>query len=100
MTELAKKRLCEIFEIDDLANKSRQLDYVFARMIFVKYFTDMNYSLEKVGGYINRDHSTAHYLRNKYQDEYDCNPYFRMKADKFYGEALFDSAEKETETLF
>ena len=98
--ELAKKRLCEIFEIDDLASKSRQLDYVFARMIFVKYFTDMNYSLEKVGGYINRDHATVYYLKNKYQDEYDCNPYFRMKADKFYGEALFDSAEKETETHF
>ena len=89
MTELVKKKLCEIFEIYDLANKSRKLDYVFARMIFVKYFTDMKYTLEKVGGYINRDHATVHYLRNKYQDEYDCNPYFRMKADKFYGEAPF-----------
>lgn len=98
--ELAKKKLCEIFEIDDLASRSRKLDYVFARMIFVKYFTDMNYSLEKVGAHINRDHSTVHYLRNKYQYDYDCTPYFRMKADKFYGEALFDSAEKETETLF
>ena len=39
-------------------------------------------------------------MKNKYQDEYNYNPYFRMKADKFYEEALFDSAEKETETLF
>ena len=100
MTELAKKRLCEIFEIDDLANKSRKTDYVFARMIFVKYFTDMNYSLEKVGKFIGRDHATVHYMKNKYQDEYDHNPYFKVKADKFYGEVLFDSAEKETETRF
>ena len=100
MTELAKKRLCEIFEIDDLASRSRKLDYAFARMIFVKYFTDMNYSLEKVGKFIGRDHATVYYMKNKYQDEYNYNPYFRMKADKFYEEALFDSAEKETETLF
>ena len=98
--ELAKKRLCQIFEIEDLSNKSKQLDYVFARMIFVKFFTDMKYSLEKVGKQIGRHHATVLYMRNKYQDEYDYNPYFRMKADNFYGEALFDSAEKEPETLF
>ena len=99
MTKLAIKRLCEIFEIEDIKGSKKQ-KYVFARMIFSKYFTDMGMTQEECGNHIGLKHCAVYNMKTKFQDEYERNRYFRMKADQFYGETLFDFVEKETNQLF
>ena len=98
LAEIAKKQLCQIFEIDDIASKTMEQDYVFARMIFCKYFTGLGMPLKRCGTYIGLKHSAVYNMKGRYDDNYATNRYFRTKADKFNKIQLFDLLEKDTET--
>ena len=99
MVELSKTRLCQLFEIESITGSKKQT-YVYARMIFCKYFTDMGMTQEECGRHIGLKHPAVYNMKTKFQEEYERNRYFRMKADQFYGVPLFDFVEKETNQLF
>ena len=98
LAEIAKKQLCQIFEIDDIASKTMEQDYVFARMIFCKYFTDLGMPLKRCATYIGLKHPAVYNMKRRYDDNYETNRYFRTKADRFNKISLYELLEKDTET--
>ena len=69
--EVMGVRLCEY------NTKSRNLDFVYARMIFVYQCLRKKMKLIQIAKYVHRDRSSMHYLLNKYNDEVKYNPQFR-----------------------
>lgn len=67
-------RLCEY------NTKSRNRDFVFARMIFVYQCRRKKMKLTQIAKYVHRDHSSMLHLLNKYNDEVRYNPQFRDMA--------------------
>ncbi|HEY9542981.1 MULTISPECIES: DUF4406 domain-containing protein [Bacteroidales] len=67
-------RLCEY------NTKSRNRDFVFARMIFVYQCRRKKMKLTQIAKYVHRDHSSMLHLLNKYNDEVRYNPQFRNMA--------------------
>jgi hypothetical protein len=58
-------RLCEEKFRCSLRSKSREQHYVNARMAFATIIRKKGYSYDRIGGFINRDHSTVvHYHKN------------------------------------
>ncbi len=69
-------RLCEY------NTKSRNRDFVFARMIFVNQCRRKKMKLTQIAKYVHRDHSSMLHLLNKYNDEVRYNPQFRDMATR------------------
>lgn len=69
-------RLCEY------NTKSRNRDFVFARMIFVYQCRRKKMKLTQIAKYVHRDHSSMLHLLNKYDDEVRYNPQFRDMATR------------------
>ena len=69
-------RLCEY------NTKSRNRDFVFARMIFVYQCRRKKMKLTQIAKYVHRDHSSMLHLLNKYNDEVRYNPQFRDMATR------------------
>lgn len=72
--EVTGIRLCEY------NTKSRNRDFVFARMIFVYQCRRKKMKLTQIAKYVHRDHSSMLHLLNKYNDEVRYNPQFRDMA--------------------
>ena len=52
--------------IDNLKSKERTRDFVLARIEFTKRcFIELNKSMAAIGKFLNRDHTTAIYYKNK-----------------------------------
>ena len=52
--------------IDNLKSKERTRDFVLARIEFTKRcFIELNKSMAAIGNFLNRDHTTAIYYKNK-----------------------------------
>lgn len=61
-----------------LVGRSRKLDVVMARELFVHYSLNMcQLSTPRVGRYINRDHATVMHSRDQYHCDMKVNPDFK-----------------------
>lgn len=69
-------RLCEY------NTKSRNRDFVYARMIFVYQCRKRIMKLVQIAKYLHRDHSSMLHLLNKYNDDFKYNPQFRDLATR------------------
>ena len=61
-------QVCQKHEItiDNLKSKERTRDHVLARIEFTKRcFIELNKSMAAIGKFLNRDHTTAIYYKNK-----------------------------------
>ena len=74
--------LCMLFNLSDIRG-GRELEKIYARKIFMKYYTEKKVSQSEIGRYLNLNHSTVNYHLGKYEDEYDTNPYFKEKVKMF-----------------
>lgn len=58
---------CKVFNLD-LDSKSRRVEYVYARYVYIKKALEHGYTFESVGRLINRHHSTVMHGKHMYKD--------------------------------
>ena len=99
MMEAVEKRLCRLFCIDKLAG-GRRIEKIYARMIFIRYFTDNGRTLSSIGERIGIKHTAVLHSRNRFKDEYKYNKYFKKMYDEFMSVPIFDTIADKEEVLF
>lgn len=51
----------------DIENKSRSRNSLYARMVFYVILRDRGYTLQKIGGYLNKHHSTIIHAEKQFE---------------------------------
>ncbi|MDR0755142.1 MAG: DUF4406 domain-containing protein [Prevotellaceae bacterium] len=79
-----KKAIKQVMNIDfyNIASKSRNALFVFARIIFSYYCTEEGIEIIKIANHINRNRATVIYYLHKYSDYYRFTIEFRVFADE------------------
>lgn len=86
----------------DVVIRKRQVEYVQARMIFYKLARDNKQTLQAIGKFLKRDHSTVMHSLRKFQQDVKYDSAFRVKykAVKYIlGNLDIKECENATETL-
>lgn len=67
--------VCDYFKIDKqlLLSRSRQSELIYPKMLICCFLKELDYTFEKIGESINRDHSTAVYYCKKADDLLSSN---------------------------
>lgn len=93
LSEIVKNRIAELLEIT-LDVNSRKTEQIYARLIFVKFYSDMGFTTTRIGEMINKDHATVIYSRKVFEKEYLSGGYFKAIYDEFKRVPLFDTIYK------
>lgn len=86
----------------DVVIRTRQVEYVQARMIFYKFARENKQTLQAIGKFLKRDHATVMHSLNKFEQEVNYNSAFRAKYNAvkdILGSLDLKGCENATETL-
>ena len=75
-----------IGDIYELRSKCRNIEYVFARLIYCEYQRRKGAHPKNIGVWLNRDRATILYTLQKFQTEYETNKQFRELVDNIFEE--------------
>lgn len=81
------QRVCEVawgLPAGGLKDRNRQINYVYARMIFAYVARELGFLLVQIGRYIERDHSSVINALKKFEPEVRTNAYFCEKLEEVY----------------
>ena len=86
----------------DVVLRTRQVEYVQARMIFYKLARDNKQTLQAIGRFLNRNHATVMHSLNKFEQDVQYDSGFRAKYNAvrdILGNLDIKECENATETL-
>lgn len=86
----------------DVVTRTRQVEYVQARMIFIKIARDNKETLQAIGGFIGRNHATMIHSLKKFEQDVQYDSGFRAKYNSvrdILGNLDIKECENATETL-
>lgn len=81
------QRACEVaweLPAGKLSERSRRIEYVYARMIFAYIARELGYFYGQIGRYIGRDHATVINALSKVEYELRSNALFAEKLEEIY----------------
>ena len=86
----------------DVVIRTRQVEYVQARMIFYKFARDNKQTLQAIGKFLKRDHATVMHSLKKFEQDVNYDSAFRAKYNavkEILGNLDLKGCEDATETL-
>ena len=86
----------------DVVLRTRQVEYVQARMIFYKLSRDNKQTLQAIGRFLNRNHATVMHSLKKFEQDVQYDSAFRTKYNAvkdILGNLDIKECENATETL-
>jgi hypothetical protein len=86
----------------DVVIRTRQVEYVQARMIFYKFARDNKQTLQAIGKFLKRDHATVMHSLKKFEQDVNYDSAFRAKYNAvkdILGNLDIKECENATETL-
>ena len=86
----------------DVVIRTRQVEYVQARMIFYKFARENKQTLQAIGKFLERDHATVMHSLKKFEQDVNYNSAFRAKYNAvrdILGNLDIKECENATETL-
>ena len=86
----------------DVVLRTRQVEYVQARMIFYKFARDNKQTLQAIGKFLERDHATVMHSLKKFEQDVQYDSAFRAKYNAVrdvIGNLDIKECENATETL-
>ena len=95
LSQAVKDRISELMEIT-FDEKSRRTDHVYARLIFIKYYTELGFSTTRIGEMLNKNHSTIIHCKKVFIREYETSKYFRAIYDEVARVPIFDYSGTNT----
>lgn len=98
LSQLVKNRISELLEITFDTN-SRRTEQIYARLIFIKYFTDLKFTTTRIGEMINKNHSTITYNQRQFKRDYETSKYFRDIYDEFMRVPIYETINYQSNDL-
>ena len=86
----------------DVVIRTRQVEYVQARMIFYKFARENKQTLQAIGKFLKRDHATVMHSLKKFEQDINYDSAFRAKYNAvrdILGNLDIKECENATETL-